>query len=77
MGVSKEKRSFDLGEREGYDNSFCTHTARAPFLTDPLCAAKGSTRPRNARSTTKSTASAATKATTSKTKAKGAVYIAS
>ena len=47
------------------------------FLTDPLCTAKGSTRPRNARTSTKTTASAAAKASTSKTKAKGAVYIAS
>ena len=44
------------------------------FLTDPLCTAKGSTRQKNARSTTKTTASAAPKATT-KTKAKGAVCI--
>lgn len=53
----------------------CTDTyTTTPFLTDPLFTAKGSTRQKNARSTTKTTASASAKATI-KTKAKGAVYI--
>lgn len=51
------------------------------FLTDPLCTtAKGSARQKTARSTTKTTASAAgstASKNTTKTKAKGAVYIAS
>ena len=60
---------------QAHDNYVpCTDTTPAPFLTDPLCTAKGSTRQKNARSTTKTTASAAAKATTKK-KAKGAVYI--
>ena len=49
------------------------------FLTDPLYTAKGSARQKTARSTTKTTATAAGTASknTTKTKPKGAVYIAS
>ncbi|XP_027041829.1 uncharacterized protein LOC113669947 [Pocillopora damicornis] len=55
---------------EGRCESVPTKKRTGREVYNPLCTAKGSTRPRNARTSTKTTASAAAKASTSKTKAK-------